>query len=98
MLVPFVVTIVVALLFSTYMLIGPSDWLFDLMQLTSMSVGFKEALVSLAAASFALSWLAETRIFPHLARFLGRVYHRLRSTGGKKHRRRYKVLLDDIQM
>jgi cation-transporting ATPase 13A2 len=80
------------------MLIGPSDWLFSLMQLTDMSVGFKEALVGLAAASFALSWLAETRIFPNFARFLGRASHQLQSTGGRKQRRRYKVLLDDLQM
>jgi cation-transporting ATPase 13A2 len=78
------------------MLIGPSDWLFGVMQLTKMSVGFKEGLFGLAIGGFALSRVAETRLFPSLARFLGRLYHRLRFTRGKRHRRRYKVLLDNI--
>lgn len=91
-------TISLALLFSTYMLIGPSDWLFGVMQLTKMSVGFKEGLMSLAIGGFVLSRLAETRIFPSFARFLGRTYHRLRYAAGEKHRRRYKILLDNIQM
>lgn len=78
------------------MLIGPSDWLFGVMQLTKMSAGFKEVLLCLAIGGFALSRFAETRVFPTLARFLGRFYHRLRFSGGKKQRRRYKILLDNI--
>jgi cation-transporting ATPase 13A3/4/5 len=93
--VPFVVTIIVALIFSTYMLFQPAGWLFRLMQLTEMSTWFKDWLMVLALAGFLAGYVAERHIFPELARVIGRVYWRLRPSK-KKQRRKYKVLLEEM--
>ncbi|KKA21856.1 Calcium-transporting ATPase [Rasamsonia emersonii CBS 393.64] len=94
--IPFLVTLASDLLLSTYMLFKPSKWLMHIMQLTKMSGGFKAFLFTLAILGFVVSWIAEHRIFPTFARVLGRAYVRLRPNRGKR-RRRYKVLLEEMQ-
>ncbi|KMU82955.1 ATPase type 13A4 [Coccidioides immitis H538.4] len=91
--VPFVVTIIVALLVSSYMLFQPADWLFRLMQLTYLSTPFKGWLVALAVGGFAVAYVSERHLFPELSRLLGHVY-RVCRPGKRKQRRRYKVLLE----
>ncbi|KAL8996775.1 MAG: hypothetical protein Q9169_003798 [Polycauliona sp. 2 TL-2023] len=58
---PFVVTIVVALLFCTYMLFDPAAWLASSMQLTPMTVQFRVFILILAVGGFACALLAERR-------------------------------------
>ncbi|OAT12298.1 ATPase [Blastomyces gilchristii SLH14081] len=92
--VPFVVTIIVTLLFSTYMLFEPARWLFNFMQLTEMSNPFKIWIMGLALISFAIAWFGERQIFPRLARLVGRFHCWLRPDQAKQ-RRRFKILLEE---
>lgn len=92
---PFVVTIVVVLAFSTYMLFDAPKWLSNLMQLTYMSTFFKDWLLALAIAGFAVAYVSERRLFPAMARWIGSAYRRLRPSN-KKERRKYKVLLEKM--
>ncbi|WEW56295.1 hypothetical protein PRK78_001738 [Emydomyces testavorans] len=91
--VPFVVVIIVSLLVSSYMLFQPADWLFRLMQLTYMSIAFKNWLVALALGGFGVAYVSERHLFPELSRLIGRIY-RICRPGKRKQRRRYKVLLE----
>jgi cation-transporting ATPase 13A2 len=94
--VPYLFTITVDLLCAVYMLFGPSRWVTRVMQLTFLSGNFASWLLVLAISSFLLSWLADRVFFPRLARGLGHVYTYLLPTH-RKQRRRYKVLLDEMQ-
>ncbi|MCJ1256606.1 hypothetical protein MMC24_004430 [Lignoscripta atroalba] len=94
---PFVVTIVAALLFSAYMLLDPGVWLAKFMQLTEMSVNFKIFILILALGGFACAWVAERYIFLWLAGFLGRIHDKTWPQRRKK-RKQYKVLLDQMRM
>ncbi len=92
-LVPFVVTIVVAFLFSSYLLFDPAQWLYNFMQLTSLSMGFRIFLLSLAIIGFATSWFSEKYLLPYVARMIGKVL-------GQRHpkqRKRYKIVLDEMR-
>ncbi len=76
--VPYVVTLVVALLVSLYLLLDASTWVQRLMQLTYLSPQFKVFLLLLALGGFACSWLAEKYLLPVLAKFIGRAKDRSR--------------------
>ncbi|KAF2095169.1 hypothetical protein NA57DRAFT_68149 [Rhizodiscina lignyota] len=91
---PFVVTLVVALMISTYMLLGPAKWLYNFMELTPMDVDFKIFLLILAAVGFAISYGSEKFVFPHLAGWVGRMKVKLSKT--KKKRKEYKVILEGM--
>ncbi|KAK2791510.1 hypothetical protein FQN53_002619 [Emmonsiellopsis sp. PD_33] len=92
--VPFVVTIIVTLLFSTYMLFEPARWLFRLMELTEMSLGFRLWIMGLALGGFVVAWFGERYFFPKLARAVGHFVRWLRPNKAKQ-RRQYKVLLQE---
>ena len=94
--VPFLLSIVVSLLCSCYMLFGPSGWVTRVMQLTFLSRGFASWLLALAIGSFLFAWLAERTFYPFLAKILGDAYIYLRPAY-RKQRRQYKVLLDNMQ-
>ncbi|KAI9837580.1 MAG: hypothetical protein M1819_007231 [Sarea resinae] len=94
--VPFVVTIVVALLLTSYMVFDPAKWLFNFMQLTGMSIGFKFFIVVLGIGGLACSWISEKWIFPRLAKAFGRAKELLRPDR-RKRRKRYKLLLEDMR-
>lgn len=85
------VTIVVTLLISMYMLFDPARWLANLMTLTPMSSAFELKLLMIGVMGFALAWVAERYWFPYLARLLGRVHCLLRPRHFKK-RKRYKEI------
>ncbi|KAI9786820.1 MAG: hypothetical protein M1839_005051 [Geoglossum umbratile] len=93
---PFVITIVAALLFSTYMLIDPMRPLRKLMQLTSMPIEFKIFLLILALVGFGMSWIAEKYALPRLARLIGKTSDRLRPKHRKK-RKAYKLLEEEMR-
>lgn len=90
---------VVALLISTYMLFDPADWLYDLMQLTDLSLRFEVFLLVLAAGGFACAYFAERVLFPQLARGVGKLAQRIRTARGKggKKRKEYKVILEGLR-
>ena len=78
------------------MLLDPAQWLAHIMQLTYMSMAFELQLLILAAAWFAISWIAERYLFRELARFIGRLNKRFRPSRQKK-RKEYKLLLEDLK-
>lgn len=92
MLVPFVVTIVVSLLVSLYMLLDPTAWVQRLMQLTYMSTPFKVFLLALAVIGFGSSWVAEKYLLPSLAKLVGK----LRSHSYTKKRKLHKCLEQEM--
>lgn len=90
-------TIVVTLLFSTYMLFDPMVRLRKFMQLTSMPMDFKVFLFILALVGFGLSWIAEKRVLPRLARMIGTASEKLRPKYRKK-RKLYKMLAEEMRI
>jgi cation-transporting P-type ATPase 13A2 len=94
--VPFVVTIVATLLFSSYMLFDPAVWLASFMQLTSMALDFRIFILVLGCAYFCFAWFAEKYFLPRLAKDLGIAKERL----GKmpKRRRAYKVIQEKMRI
>lgn len=94
---PFVVTIVVALLFSSYMLFDPAEPFAKFMQLTRLSVDFKLFILVLALGGFACAWVFERRVFLLLARALGKIHDRL-WPNRRKQRKKYKVILEEMRM
>ena len=95
--VPFVVTIVVGLLLSTYLLFDPARWLQRLMQLTDTSMEFKAFLLGLAMLGFGCSWMGEKFVLPRLAKRIGWAKQRLRPWHRQK-RKQYKVLLEQMRL
>lgn len=95
-LVPFVITMVVALLISSYMLFDPANWLYELMGLTFLSDQFKAFMLALAVGGFCCSYAAEKYIFPQLARLVGKTKQSL-SRGEGKRRKQYKVIMESMR-
>ncbi|KXT01461.1 hypothetical protein AC578_9529 [Pseudocercospora eumusae] len=93
---PFVVTILVALAISSYMLFDPAPWVEDLMELTWMSVNFRLFVLALGIGGFAVSYLAERQFFPHLARLIGKVKQRMSKT--PKKRKEYKIIAEEMRI
>lgn len=91
--VPFVVTIVVTLLVSVYMLVDPGVGISDFMQLTWLSTNFKLFILILGLGGFACAWVAERHLFQWIARLLGRAHDRIWPQRRKK-RKEYKRLLE----
>ncbi|KAI9790387.1 MAG: hypothetical protein M1816_005205 [Peltula sp. TS41687] len=91
---PFVVTIVVALMVSSYMLLDPAAWLQRLMELTFLSTTFSLILLVLAIIGFGSSWVAEKHLLPHLAKMVGKVKDR----SSPKKRKLYKVLQEEMRV
>ncbi|GAM86777.1 hypothetical protein ANO11243_047970 [Dothideomycetidae sp. 11243] len=94
---PFVVTMVVALAISTYLLFDPSEWLSDFMELTWMSMSFRGFVIVLAVGGFAVSYASERVLFPHVAKFIGVARRKLRPEHQKK-RKEYKLILERMRM
>ncbi|KAL4985673.1 hypothetical protein BDW68DRAFT_164681 [Aspergillus falconensis] len=93
--VPFLTVIVADLMFSGYMLFRPSVWIKQVMQLTYLSDAFAIWLIGLVLGSFLFAWLAERKLFPQLARIIGRLQVLMRP-GHQKQRRQYKTLLEEM--
>ncbi|GAB7347984.1 hypothetical protein MBLNU459_g5485t1 [Dothideomycetes sp. NU459] len=94
---PFVITMVVAVGASAYMLFDPAPWLYDLMELTWMSMSFRVFVLALAVGGFCCSYAAERLLFPHLAKWIGRANAWLRPAHKKK-RKEYKLILEDMRI
>ncbi|KAF2669226.1 hypothetical protein BT63DRAFT_455205 [Microthyrium microscopicum] len=88
---PFLMTLLTALLFSTYLLLAPSRPLFKIMELTFMDAGFKFVLLVIAALGFVASYSSEKWIFPRVAHSIGQWWRARRKVGKK--RKLYKSVL-----
>lgn len=94
---PYLCTIIIDLSIAGYMLFRPSEWVSKVMELTWMSDNYRGWLLALAFGAFALSWAAETTVFPRLARIIGHARVRLQPNYRKK-RRQYKVFLEEMRL
>ncbi|PQE16569.1 p-type atpase protein [Rutstroemia sp. NJR-2017a BBW] len=92
---PFVVTIVVALLFSSYMLFDPSEGLAKFMQLTQLTWDFKLFILALGIGYMALAWSSEKYILPKLGKYLGILKTTI--TRRPKQRKAYKLVLEELR-
>jgi cation-transporting P-type ATPase 13A2 len=93
--VPFVVTIVVALLFSSYMLFDPSESVAKFMQLTKMSWDFKSFILILGIGYIASAWASENYLLPRLAKYLGSLKTAIMRK--PKQRKAYKIVLEKMR-
>ncbi|OCL09650.1 hypothetical protein AOQ84DRAFT_353930 [Glonium stellatum] len=94
---PFVVAMVVTLLIATYMLLDPAKWLYELMELTYMSMDFKFFILVLAAGGFVCSYGSEKYLLPRLARLIGKIEVWV-NPKWKKKRKIYKVIQEDLRI
>ena len=94
---PFVITIVAATLFSSYMLLDPGPWLVHFMQLTPMDTQFKIRILVLVLVGLSCALVAERRVFLWIARWLGKGHDTLFPQRRKK-KKEYKRLLVDMQV
>ncbi|KAK4622162.1 putative cation-transporting ATPase [Fulvia fulva] len=93
---PFVVTMLIALGISSYMLFDPAPWLERLMELTWMSPEFRIFILVLGVGYFAMSYLTERQVFPHLAKAIGKLVQKFNST--PKKRKEYKVISEEMRI
>ncbi|KAJ5033498.1 uncharacterized protein L3040_008613 [Drepanopeziza brunnea f. sp. 'multigermtubi'] len=92
---PFVVTIVVALLFSSYLVFDPSEAVAEFMQLTKMDWDFKTFILILGIGYILLAWTTENYVFPRLAKYLGAL--KTFVSGKPKARKKYKTVLEQMR-
>lgn len=95
--VPFVVTVVSALLFSSYMLLDPAAWLADVMDLTDLPISYRAFILLLALGGFMCSWIAEKRVFPMITLLVGKTQETIWARR-RKSRKAYKTILEDMRM
>ncbi|KAB8299898.1 hypothetical protein EYC80_000142 [Monilinia laxa] len=93
---PFIVTIVVALLFSLYMLFDPSQWLASFMQLTELSWDFEVFILILGIGYISLAWSSEHYLLPKLGKYLGILKTSI--TRKPKQRKTYKLVLEEMRL
>ncbi len=61
--VPFMVTIVIAVLFTTITVLVPPAWLASILELTHISISFAFLLIAIALGNFVISWISEKIVF-----------------------------------
>ncbi|KAF8477462.1 P-type ATPase-like protein [Kalaharituber pfeilii] len=88
--IPFVITITTTLLLSTYLLIGPVKWLYEMMQLTELRTSFRFVILATAMAGAGISYVAEKKVLPEVANAIGAMRSWIR--GKPKARKKYKLL------
>lgn len=95
--VPLVVTVVSALLFSSYMLLDPAAWLADVMDLTELPISHRVFILLLALGGFVCSWIAEKWVFPMIVLLAGKTHETIWAHR-RKSRKAYKTILEDMRM
>ncbi|KAL6790409.1 putative Ca2+ pump [Trichoderma sp. SZMC 28013] len=91
---PFITTIILSLAVTVYMIAGPAPWLYDLMQLSYMSLDYDLFLVLLGFMYFALAWVFQEFLSLRLARLLGTLNKWV--TGRAKTRKQYKLIQEEM--
>ncbi|KAH8174244.1 p5-type ATPase cation transporter domain-containing protein [Sarocladium implicatum] len=92
---PFMVTVALTLLISTYMLLNTTHWVRHTMQLTKMSWDYKLFLMVLSIFYLVVTWVFERHVSKQLAKWLG--LWKERATGRTKQRKAYKVIDDEMR-
>ncbi|KAK7208376.1 P-type ATPase-like protein [Myxozyma melibiosi] len=90
---PFMAMIAATTLIVTLILMVPPRWLFNLLVLTQMTLGFKLFILAVAAVNFGAAWVGERYLFVSLARTLTHIRRTVRG-GRRKVRKQFKVLLE----
>ncbi|KAL2114590.1 hypothetical protein VUR80DRAFT_4573 [Thermomyces stellatus] len=93
---PFLGTVIITLLVTLHMVLGPARPVKKLMQLTKPQWDFQLFMVFLGIVYLAVAWLSETVLFPWLARTFGVVKKAV--TKREKKRKEYKVINEGIRM
>ncbi|KAH7152534.1 hypothetical protein B0J13DRAFT_548672 [Dactylonectria estremocensis] len=93
---PFMVTVILALLATVYMVLAPSKWLTTLMELTEMSWDYEVFLIGLGIAYILVALAFEKYLSLTLARWIGNAKQRV--TGASKKRKEYKVILETARV
>ncbi|EQK99892.1 hypothetical protein OCS_04395 [Ophiocordyceps sinensis CO18] len=91
---PFAATIMLALVVTLYLVMGPAHWFKKLMDLTHMSWGYKMFLMGLGVMYLLMAWTFEKHFAMPLARWLGVAKQSM--TGRAKRRKEYKTIREDI--
>ncbi|KAF2112000.1 ATPase type 13A2 [Lophiotrema nucula] len=94
---PFVVTMLIALVITSYMLFDPAKWLVKLMELTYMDTPFKFFVLALGLGNFALAYTSEKFVFPALAKWIGIMKVKVNPKWSKK-RKAYKEILESMRI
>lgn len=89
------VTIVATLLFVSYLLFDPAQWLAKFMQLTEMTLDFKVFILILGLGYFVLAWVAEKYALPKLAGVIGKIFQRIKKV--PKKRKEYKLVQERMR-
>lgn len=74
---------------------GQAKWLYELMELTPLSRGFKAFILALGVGGFVVAWLCEKYVFLALARGIGKLRARVQP-GKRKKRKEYKVIAEGM--
>ncbi|SPN98873.1 related to cation translocating ATPases [Cephalotrichum gorgonifer] len=93
---PFLGTIIITLLLTLHMVLGPFRPVKKLMQLTKTRWDFQLFMALLGVVYLVIAWSSEVALFPWLARVFGVVKQRV--TKREKKRKEYKLILEGIRM
>lgn len=93
---PFIATVVVTLLITVHMVLGPLKAVKKLMELTKTRWDFQLFMIFLGVAYLLIAWLSEGMLFPWLVRVFGTIKQRV--TGREKKRKEYKVIQESSRM
>ena len=77
------------------MLVDPSTWLANFMQLTKMNADFKAFILALGIGYIGLAWTSEHYIFPRLAKNIGIM--KAYVSRKPKERKVYKTVLEHMR-
>jgi len=83
-------------LFASYMLLDPSKWLAQFMQLTEMTIDFRIFILILGIGYFGLAWSAEKYVLPRVAKVLGHIIQSFKKK--PKQRKAYKLVQEKMRL
>jgi cation-transporting ATPase 13A3/4/5 len=89
------VTIMIAVIFTTFTILFPPSWLASILQLTDISFSFASLMIAIALGNFVLSWISEKVLFVYMRDMLDRFagWRRKRKHwGGKIKEKRYQIV------
>jgi hypothetical protein len=92
--VPFMATIVIAVLFTTITILFPPSWLASVLELTNMTISFAFLLIAIALGNFIISWISEKIVFVQIQEMVDRfsMWMRKKNWGGHVKIKRYQVV------
>lgn len=92
---PFILTIFLSLAVILFMVIGSSQWLTTVMELTWMSWDYKLFLVGLGGLYLGAAWLFERHVAVPLSKAFGQM--KVAATGKTKQRKQYKQIQSELR-